>query len=326
MGIAAGGYRWEAIGRRNSRIAFFPAYPMALRAVGRTLRLPQREVPWIWTGVVVSTFFFAGALVYLYRLTESLAGAEVAGRSMFVLALYPFSLFHGQVYSESLFLLSALGSTYEISRGRDGRALAWGVVAGLCRPTAALLCLVLVPIAWRRRRERAQAQSTGPAALTVAAITAPVLGTLLYSAYLRGLTGHWFAWLTAQEGWGRAARNPVVLFQDVARSIWTNGFAGYASSEPYELINVLATIGALAFVVPIWRKLGIGYGLFVLLSVLGPLRVGGFASMGRYTSVLFPIFILIAMTSRRSLPYWLVLFAVAQIALASLFFTDRPVY
>lgn len=326
MGVAAGGYRWEAAGRRNSRIAFFPAYPLALRAVGRALRLPQREVPWIWTGVVVSTIFFAGALVYLYKLTAAVAGTEAAGRSMFVLALYPFSLFHGQVYSESLFLLASLACTYECLRGRDGRALTWGIVVGLSRPTSVLLCLILVPLAWHRLREWRSAPMRA-STLTMAAVVSPAIGTLLYTAYLRGLTGEWFAWLTAQEGWGRGTRNPLVLFLDVGRSIWDRGLTGYAASQPYELINVTATLFALAMVVPVARRLGLGYGLFVLASVIGPLRVGGFASMGRYTCVLFPIFIWIAATApRRSLPYWLILSGIAQLALASLFFTDRPVY
>src|SRR5688500_479400 len=50
VGLANGGYRWTP-DERPVRIAFFPAYPMTLRAVGRALRLPSREPPWLWTGV-----------------------------------------------------------------------------------------------------------------------------------------------------------------------------------------------------------------------------------------------------------------------------------
>ncbi len=70
LGIAAGGYRYEGPEHRNPRLAFFPGYPLALRAAGRLLGLPDREPPWLWTGVAISCVFFFFALVYAHRLAE----------------------------------------------------------------------------------------------------------------------------------------------------------------------------------------------------------------------------------------------------------------
>src|SRR5262245_59941519 len=134
IGVANGGYRWEGPGHHNSRLAFFPAFPMTLRAVARTLHLPPREPPWLWTGVVLSTAIFFLALLYLRRLARLSSDEAAADRTMLVAAAYPFALFFGQVYSEGLFLLAAVASTYHLSRAQPWRATAWGLVAGLTRP------------------------------------------------------------------------------------------------------------------------------------------------------------------------------------------------
>jgi hypothetical protein len=325
LGIAHGGYRWEGPGHRNSRLAFFPGYPMALRAVATVLRLPDAEVPWLWTGAALSTLFFWMALLYLHRLVESIADGAAANRAVLLLAAYPFSLFYGQVYSESMFLLCGVAAAFYAHRAQFLRAAFFGVLVGLVRPTGCLVSLILVFLVAAHLRAQGKARPTlwlGG----VIAIVSPVLGTLAYSAYIRLLTGSWLTWMTDQAGWGRQLQNPLALVSEIAEVVRSQGFVAYLTARPYEALNVAAAVVALALAVPVARRLGLGYAAFVVLGVLAPLRVGGFASMGRYSSVLFPIFMWCGMSSTRFATPLAVAAAVAQGVLAALFYTDRPIF
>ena len=323
IGVANGGYRWEGPGHHNSRLAFFPAFPMTLRAVARALRLPPREPPWLWTGVILSTAIFFLALLYLRKLAALWFGAAEADRAVLVAAAYPFALFFGQVYSEGLFLLAAVASTYHLARAQAGRAAAWGLIAGLTRPIGCLVSFVLAGafVAARRSGKPPRAVSA------LIAIASPCLGTLAYSAYVRWLTGHWFTWITDQAGWGRPTVNPITLVGEIAAYVRDHGAIGYLADRPFEAINLAALVAALLFVVPIARRVNVGAALFVLLSVAAPLRVGGLASMGRYTAVLFPIYLWLGTALKgRTAAIVIGIFAVLQLLLAAMFFTDRSVY
>ena len=64
--------------------------------------------------------------------------------------------------------------------------------------------------------------------------------------------------------------------------------------------------------------------LSVGANLIVPLAFGGVVGIGRFTSVMFPVFIWLATaTKSRTL---LAVFAVLQGLLAALFFTDRPIF
>jgi Mannosyltransferase (PIG-V) len=326
VGLAHGGYRWEGPGQRFSRIAFFPAYALALRAAGAVLRLPDRPVPWLWTGVGLSVAFFWIGLFYVFRLSATLTSDAAAVRAIALLAAYPFAMFFGQVYTESLFLAAAAGSVYHLVERQVLRSIVWGIVAGLCRPTGCLVMLMLASVLLQplvRERKGAHPWSF----LGGVAVASPAIGTLIFSAWVRYVTGSWLAWLTEQATWGRNTRNIWQLAGGIWRSIAADGLYAYATSNPYDLLNMLAGVFALIAVLPVARRLGLGFGLFVLLSVAAPLYVGGLPSMGRYTAVLFPIFMWMSTVGRQDRPSMTMLsFAMGQATMAALFFTDRPVF
>jgi len=326
VGLAAGGYRWDGRLDRNARIAFFPAYPMSVRAVGRVLHLPQREPPWLWCGAILSTIYFWLALAYLHRLAEMWIGPARAGPAILIAALYPFSFFFGQMYSESLFLLCAVAGTFYVMNGQPARAFWFGLVAGLTRPTGVLVSLLLIGAAlWARRNRPADARANS-SITTLFAIASPALGTALYSIYLRWLTGHWLAWLTAQEGWGRTIQDPMMLVTSVATSLRAVGLTGYVHARPYDAINLAAALFSFAMLVLIWRRLGLWMTLFAAASLLAPLRVGGLVSMGRYTAVIFPMFLAYGTLPRRFVIASAIVCGALQLWFAGLFFADRAVF
>jgi hypothetical protein len=98
-------------------------------------------------------------------------------------------------------------------------------------------------------------------------------------------------------------------------------------TRPHDILNATAGLGIIASLPLVWRTVGSGYALFVLGGVLMPLTGGGLASLGRYTSVLFPVFIALAVSlSTTNVRRVAVVFLLLQAVVAGLFFTWRPMY
>lgn len=322
IGIASGGYRYRPTAEaRWNRLAFFPAYPMTLRAVAHVLPVPRSSAAWGWVGVALSLGAFAWASMYVYRLAARW-GTD-PHFTVAILAAYPFALFFGGVYTESFFLLGTAATFWYFGQGSFGRAAVWGVFTGLVRPNAMLLAAPLA--VWMfASRSPVRNDRRWWAAL---AVFAPLLGNSLYSAYLWQLTGDPLIWISAQEGWGRTYLGLTGAVRDVASSVQTLGLGGFVEQRPYDFINASAGVLALGIVIPVARALGLPAAVFIVLNLVPPLMVGGLPSLGRYTSVLFPLHIWIA----RATPErwrWAVLatMAMAQALMAALHYTSRAIY
>ncbi len=67
--------------------------------------------------------------------------------------------------------------------------------------------------------------------------------------------------------------------------------------------------------------------MLVAVNLFPPLIVGGMMSIGRMTSVMFPVFLWLGSVVRPSrLPAWTAAFAVLQGLVAVLFYTWRPAF
>jgi hypothetical protein len=301
VGIASGGYRWTPEHPPYERLKFFPAYPLLLRAIAGPINPARNVVVWLWTGVVLSSALFWLALLALFRLTEKLCDRETASRVVWITACYPFAIFFGLPYTESLFLLAIVSALLATEDSRWAYAVAWGLLAGLTRPTGFLLAPAIALVAWQRTR-RLQAG-------WIAAAASPLAGTALYSGYLFLSTGHALAWVTGQPG-GSGAVNP-----------FSQAFS------MYDAVNAAAFLVATGGAIVAAGRLGAGYALLVLLTIGMALFGVGVNCMGRYTSVLFPIAVSIALFARRaSFMAWIAASLVLECAAAAAFFTWRPLY
>jgi len=104
-------------------------------------------------------------------------------------------------------------------------------------------------------------------------------------------------------------------------------FLQVVGNIPFNTLNTLGVIFALALTYPVFRRLGLAWGVFVLVDVVPPLFAGGVLSMGRLSATLFPLFLaLAAIVPRRNVPSWVAAFAVGQGLCATLFFTWRELF
>jgi hypothetical protein len=340
MDIARVGYEYrpgEAPGHQYP-IVFFPLYPMATRTLAafttpeRTAAmdyeayLEMRQVHLVWCGTVLSLLAFAAAVMVIYRWAEQRAGADAAGSSVALLAAYPFGVFFSAAYTESLFLLLAAGACYAFEKGRLPIAAAAGLLAGLTRPNGVMLSIPLMVLALSDFR-RHETGGAGRLIRRLLVAGMPAAGLLLYSAFLYGLTGDPLAWVEAQAAWGRDRGRTLDHYVWIWRTVRAEGVLAYVGALPAEALQMTAVAFALGLVVPVWRRVGPAYALFMLASLLPPLVQGGLLSAGRFTAVLFPMFLALALLlppARRTA--WMLAFAIGQGFVAAIFFTGRPIY
>ena len=184
-----------------------------------------------------------------------------------------------------------------------------------------LLALALLVLIWERR---ATIERSGAA---VVAALMPIGGAAIYSAFIYRLTGDPLAWFAGQTAWGRASRGLGDTLWSHARLMMTRGVDGYVQAAPISLLNALAVLLSLGAVVPVARRWSMSYAVFILLNLVPPLLMDGLMSTGRFTAVLFPVFLWLAMALGPSLrTASIVAFAVLQGLTATIFYTWRPMF
>jgi hypothetical protein len=281
--------------------AFFPLYPALVAGLGRVL-----GGHFLLAGLAISMAAGAAAFTLLFRVAEERLGAEGARRTVLYLAVFPVSLFLGAVYSESLFLLLALGAFLLAQRGNW---LGAGAAAGLALLTRAFglaLLPALALLAWRSPDRR-----RAFAGLAVAPALAAVYPLVLWQQ----IDEPW-AFLDAQDSWNRRLTwlGPLQAVWDGARAAWAGvrqivvGADGriywpIADAEPLHaaMVNLSSFLYLVLFsalTVVAWRGFGAPYGLFAALSLLLPLSVPSerwpLLSLPRFGLVVFPLFLALA--------------------------------
>jgi len=329
LGIATDGYRWDPAVAGQQNIAFMPALPMLMRVGGRLIGGHP-----LWAGQFLVLAACLWAFVYVYRLARSALGdADRAAWAVALLAAYPFAVFYGAVYTESIFLLCAAGAFYHVGRQQYFRTAAFALLCGFARPNGFLLAVPIALVAlWPAVSSAWRGGGTGRGARlfgairaslpAIAAASAAVLGVLVFSAFIYSLTGRPFAWLEAHAAWGRTFGTWVSQgpFQELGRG----GLYGYARSQPVDAMNLVAVLLALGAIWPVTRRFGVPYGVFIAVNVIPPLTTGGLLSIGRVTAGMFPVFFwLAAVIPARHRTAWLTAFALLQGWGAALFYTWR---
>jgi hypothetical protein len=335
--IALDGYTWDHTFQRQRNIAFFPAMPMLMRPLGTAFGMRDPTAPRerqmlraLWAGVVISLASFLWALTYFVRLGRDLIGAERAASAALLLAAYPFALFFSAPYTESLFLLASLGALHHFRRGEWLASSCWGLLLGLTRPNG---CFVSVPLAILAAEHLYRSRTTLGSSAMVKAATArlvtaamPGIGMLAFTAYLYSLTGVWFAWARSHEAWGRAYHG-FGPFIGAFESLRDAPFLEVVATSPFNTLNALGVLFAVALTYPVFRRVGLAWGVFVLINLVPPLFAGGVLSMGRLTSTLFPLFLALAvLVPPRAVAAWAAGFGIAQGLCAALFFTWRELF
>jgi hypothetical protein len=326
--IATAGYSYTP--GKQSPVAFFPAYPLAMRGLGHL-------VGNVYVAGVVITVAAGLAAALLFagwsaqRLPRSVAGGAVA-----LLVLYPYAFYlYGTVYADALFVAASIGAFVLLERNRPWVAGGVGALATAGRPIgiAVLVGLTVraVELAALRPAVELAAQRPAPTdpAPTVAAVpageaparTAPAgahrmalahrgarvraalttvgwrdAGVLLSAAGLLGYCGY---------QWVRFG-TPLAFVEAESAPGWDQGTGllvwfkvafvrELVQSRNLGKLRLLAAAMACVVVVlllpRIRRRFGWGYAVFTAVVVAIPvLSTKDFMGSGRYVLAAFPAF------------------------------------
>lgn len=257
--LAQGGYVYPNLtpdGRvRASNLAYFPLFPWLVRQVGDTglLSLSQALVVVSWLGglLAVWAIFAVGNALY----------GRWAGVSLAALwGMAPASIALTMGYPEGLFTATAAAALLCLVRRRPVWAGACAAVAGLLRPSAVAVIVMIGVyflvelgrwLAWRRFDAADSAASSGVAATPAQAagrdfpvragvgVALSTVGLGAFMLYVGARTGEVFGYFTVQGQWGQKTAG----FADY----WLGIERGLFGAEPGSLISVTIA-AAMAYV------------------------------------------------------------------------------
>jgi hypothetical protein len=314
--IATVGYRPD-----DGTTAFLPLYPWLVGGLGTLLGGRH-----LWAGVILSAGCFLAALALIYDLVrydyplmrphETAAGLPT--RTVLYLATFPTAFFFWAVYSESLFLLLAVGTLYAARRGHPWIAAACLSGALWTRPFGIVLIL---PLIWEfvlaSRSGRAQ-DDPRRRVRDWLALGLPVVAVGALLAWSRLALGNPLAFVATQAEWNRRFSWPwetvVYAWNEAART----PFSFQVESQSWTYFATLILFGVLT--VASWRLLRGPHSLYLTLGVLFPLFSGTplnpLLSFSRFVIVLFPAFLVLAFAGRfRPLHYGILLTGALLLAL-----------
>jgi Mannosyltransferase (PIG-V) len=308
--------RWDAVwylriaesgyGGSDVRAAFFPLYPLLVRAVATPFGASQGAL--LVAAYLVSLAAFLGALVLLHRLVTLELGRPLAQPALLLLAVFPAAVFFGAPYSESLFLLLAVGAFYAARTGSWAWAGAAAAGAAATRSAGVLLLLPLAMLWWSARPRRLR---------DAAWLLLGPLGLAAYAAFLGLAEGDAWRFLDVQDAWSRELTVPLLgawdglgAAIDGARQLLSGQaevvYFEEAAGDPYRIAAInLMLFGALVFALVACagclRRLPKAYGAWVAASLVLPLTFPvtpqPLMSLPRFIAVLFPIFMWLALWS-----------------------------
>lgn len=300
--IAEEGYRF-VLGQQSS-VAFFPVYPLSMNLLapfaGSNLA----------AGVLVSNVYLFFGLIFLYRLTETIfKDSGTATRAVFYIAAFPTAFFFSAVYTESTFLLFSTATAYFARKRQWGWAAVTGILCSASRIVGFLVAGLVIyewlmdhgwtlataykKQAWRNLWDGIR--KDWPQLLIIALIP---LGMISYMVFLWRTFGDPLAFNTTQSAWGRQMLGPVaIVLRDLSGLLRQNFLTGEIW---YHVLLDLGAFFAVLFTVwAIWRRMGAGYGIYVLLAILIPMSSGS-GSLTRYVLVIFPFFMMLAHWGRHT--------------------------
>jgi hypothetical protein len=295
-------FGYSATGDLRPLLVFYPLYPWTVRLLAFVTR------DYLVSALIISTLASLVTAVLLLRLVELDYSKELAQRAVWFLFIFPTSYFLHIGYTESLFLMLALGCVFAARKKRWWLAGLLAALASLTRANGLVLVPVLLVEAafqyWTVRRWQWSW-------LWIAVGGLGFGGYLLLNKYVAGQA---FAFVPIR----------AQFFYISLAAPWTGVAAalGSMSRTPSEaeiigMQEFLFIVLGFVCTVVSWVKLRPSYSIWITLNWLLIISVSFISSIPRYTLTMFPVFILFAMLAKRRV--WLAVITVWSILYLSLF-------
>ena len=315
--IARHGYTFST--EKNSSVAFFPLYPLAIKTVNFVTTLKEDKVS-LGLNIIFSLFI----VVYLFRLAR-FDYSEIVSRNIVLAVLFfPPAYFLLSGYPEALFILLGVLSLYF---ARKNKWLAAGVASALLAITKpygifmmpALLCLYCESFDWNWRIFWKK--------MTWLPLLLPLVSFGGFVAFNYFKFGNPLAFLATQQTWGRSLGSPLSALWAEDKFYLIDHPILTGSNFPY-VIYLSAFFFSLIALVLSWKLVKKSYLVFPVLLLVSAFLTGTLTSWDRYMLLGFPILMGPAIYLSKN-KYWfytyLAFSAVAMLIMANFFVRCFPV-
>ncbi|MEV0091932.1 glycosyltransferase family 39 protein [Streptomyces sp. NPDC050738] len=291
LGIADHGYAHHL---DNNNLAFFPLYPVLVKAVAAVTPGSRATV-----GVLLAMVCSLVAAAGIYAVGERLYGRRTGTVLAVLWGATPIALVQWMGYTESLFTALAAWSLYAVLTGRWVWAGLLAALAGLTRPTGvAVAAAVVVPALlalYRGNRSRR---------MVAGALIAP-LGWLGYVAWVGVRVGRWDGYFAVQKLWKNQWDGGADTLREVRRQLIYQGHP-----QPFLLVVTacLALSAVLWLVCCVRDRQPLPLLVFTGMLLLVVLGSGGvYFPRARFLLPAFPLLLPFAVAIARARPRTLVL-------------------
>ncbi len=276
--ISRHGYNFSD--QKNSSIAFFPLYPMLIKAGHLATGAGEAKVSF---GLNIVFSFLA--VLYLYRLAKIDYDEK---KSLAVVAVFLFfqpAYFFLAGYPDALFAMLAIFSLCLARKKAWGKA---GIAAGLLAVTKPYGILILPALGLEYLWSHSWNAKIFFKRIDWLPLLLPLFsfgGFVLFNYFE---FHNPLAFLDAQQTWGRTLTNPALALWEEGKHYLFGGKILTGSNFPYVIYLGSFVFSIWAFWVA-WSRVRKTYLLFAGLLLLSALLTGTLTSWGRYMLLGFPV-------------------------------------
>ncbi len=291
INMAKFGYSYLENGE-NILLVFFPLYSLCVRLTVAVLK------NYYISGMTVSVLFYVGAMIYVYKLAVLEFSEQTAWRTLVLISVFPFSFFFGSIHTESITLFMMAASFYYIRRKKWYLVCVFGILSALCRMVGSLVAVAAIveylrvyrPL--RKLRDRDFQVFWKDIETKFIFIAMISVGGFIYLGINYYISGNPFQFLVYQDSvWHNTTQFFPVTLQNLFRWTFTglNTLAG-CIWIPEIILFALASL----LMVMRWRRLPSMYSIFMSCYIAISYAASTLLSAGRYLSIAFPLFFLLA--------------------------------
>ncbi len=288
----------EGYGFSTQAPAFFPLFPLVISAFKKILFFVDIDTRII--AFFVANLFTLGTCIFLYKLViEQVKDKDIAYRSVKYLLLFPMGLFLATSYTEPAFLFFATSSFYYLARKKNVFAVVLASLAAVTRSVGVVMFVPIIFVLIKNlvKNKKYTLRTIAHIVLSLLIITMP----LAYMFYLYTTQGDFLAFFHAQDsgGWGKTLGFGAIneLFSHI-KTLFSFHFFLPDGHYIYTFMRAGLLLIFLAITLIGVKKIPVRYTIYSVLVLIFPLAGGNLLSMNRFVMLAFPVFILLALSTK----------------------------
>lgn len=258
---------------KQSSWAFFPLYPLMMKTTMQLLKVDFSVAAFLWS-LIFSSLALTGFYIFTFFWFKDV------NRAFFyslLFLLFPFHFYFSMAYTEAVYFTCLIFCFIAIACSKSYWLLLLSIPLVLIRPNGIVSLLpLMIYFLEQKNLKSITAMITSRKLLNISLLLLPGFFAFAgFCVYQKQMTGFYFAFSIAQQGWYKEFMFPLLAF------FRRGDFATQFYSVYSILFIVVAVYG--------WKKFPLSINVFIWLNLLLPLSSGSVTSMQRYLSVIFPL-------------------------------------